>query len=1401
MVASALDGLYLDFNMPLSLANALLETIQATQADPNTPQILSGTAGRLWVSQPRPGNDNTIEVLTVNFKLPLSISEVGWEALRVNSRCDMYYMDREDNWRPLLDEARNAVTLNLSASAASSWYKAHFFCYPIVAKSLQFRISRFFDPVVGNQPYPVGLRNGLIRRNVYEREDGSVGMEPQQDILGNTFTTYIKDWDAAKAFDDKPTTFWRSAPQASPLAVCSLYEDMRAQDGSAQLMDGVWMDPVYTGQPVNIYYSNDDTVGTRKLSPISAVATTDENTMWRLGAGRWDISNADGGTSEYAFPMAWGPLVNQDAWIGIEWSPDFDPSFSNATQVVTIGGAPTGGTFTLTHSGQTTTAIAFNATATTVQNALIALSNIGIDNVEVSGSNGGPYTVVFLGALGGIPVATMSATGSFIGGSTPTVTVNTAVVGGEGGGPSGGPATDPVLFEVINPAPGAGQYYPKIHYDVGAAEVVLTITNDAGPTTRTVRASLDPLFSIFDPVRIVAGWTYDPPTLYVGVANRSGRLIGTQTDTNPAHVPSLFTLDGSIHFSNFRGRFTAHVIKLENYAGNGEAFQANPQVYVSPDPVTPDNNGDIPSTSLDNAIYAAAWVTQEHGTGGSHDTHYSEKIWTPIWVDYLTQRGRLFFPQQISAKYLQYEFTNLREEPYPVYDSGVRTTYRTFPVSVSQTQTQGNPGLLQVGQTLAGIGSTLLGNAANSLLQGNVGAAVNWLQPASINQAVSSAFGPVINPISVTVGAGFNTRTLPNTKELDLDGLTRDELSSPYVYRRSPLDPEVLAANLVRITGIDPGIQQLAHAGNVIGGAIANAFTPLDQFVATNVAALPSMGADFWTFPGGLLSLPSGIMDGLTAISEVILGRPPTTTDRLRFGTASIHRYDVRTVTRDAAVAYFVGIREIQPYVTTYIDGQDPDQFVFSQYNASQWVLSNIRQLDSGPITTSGAVYKVLNPDFDKDIGDWIATQGTWSFDGTLGHWYLGTAKVTADGTTKTLQSSLVDVVTGAHIDATVWVKWAGLTATNSSTAIQLQAIYYNNGSFVSSQFQGLTYNPWPSDTPEIAGNHWQQITALASGSTGFTVPSSVNQMRLGLVVTSAASAGDIWFDTVEISTPDTTNGTATNSFVTTSTFARLKMNFTDSGLVLSDNMWAQADQNDSNISSSQLAYYATTIPDEVPAGMWGDTFADWSDQNIAWGTKRAVVSINVDPNRIFQGKRVLHFTRAGGPEEAGIKVRQVTNFVPKGMFRLGCTFYKPLPNGNQITIRLRRVSDGVYIGPGSEGEWRFTPVVGYWYTYVTEFFEVPDSPDQVYTVEMVLSGDDPDEVYLNDLYVEISHIRYRCRLGAIGAHTFDVTDLRYTDNALVSCTTPVNEFLIQADIKSPKAWCYGGTFTPTYLK
>jgi hypothetical protein len=104
-------------------------------------------------------------------------------------------------------------------------------------------------------------------------------------------------------------------------------------------------------------------------------------------------------------------------------------------QRITITGTPTGGTFTLTFNSQTTTGIAYNATASAVQTALEALSNIDPGDVTATGGSlpGSFVTLTFGGQYAGTDVAAITAnSASLTGGTTPTVTPTTITPGGTG---------------------------------------------------------------------------------------------------------------------------------------------------------------------------------------------------------------------------------------------------------------------------------------------------------------------------------------------------------------------------------------------------------------------------------------------------------------------------------------------------------------------------------------------------------------------------------------------------------------------------------------------------------------------------------------------------------------------------------------------------------------------------------------------------------------------------------------------------------------------------------------------------------------------------------------------------------------------------------------------------------
>lgn len=93
--------------------------------------------------------------------------------------------------------------------------------------------------------------------------------------------------------------------------------------------------------------------------------------------------------------------------------------------VLTPAAGSSGDTFTVTVNGQTTAAIAYDATAAAVDTAVELLSTVGTGGVVVTGSAGGPWTLAFLASLGDMTV-TSAGTGM-------TVTVTTTSQGARNG--------------------------------------------------------------------------------------------------------------------------------------------------------------------------------------------------------------------------------------------------------------------------------------------------------------------------------------------------------------------------------------------------------------------------------------------------------------------------------------------------------------------------------------------------------------------------------------------------------------------------------------------------------------------------------------------------------------------------------------------------------------------------------------------------------------------------------------------------------------------------------------------------------------------------------------------------------------------------------------------------------
>jgi hypothetical protein len=161
-------------------------------------------------------------------------------------------------------------------------------------------------------------------------------------------------------------------------------------------------------------------IALKQLSPSFDLTLTDQDVV----ANTEDFYLQDTGVAEVAGAFSVGTVLYVNSTTGLLQS----DNVTDEVQALVVNA--TGGTFTLTYSGQTTSAIAWNASDTTLQTALEALSNIGVGDVTVAKPSAGNWTITFGGTLADTNVAQLTTGAGSLTGGASTAVVSTTTGGG-----------------------------------------------------------------------------------------------------------------------------------------------------------------------------------------------------------------------------------------------------------------------------------------------------------------------------------------------------------------------------------------------------------------------------------------------------------------------------------------------------------------------------------------------------------------------------------------------------------------------------------------------------------------------------------------------------------------------------------------------------------------------------------------------------------------------------------------------------------------------------------------------------------------------------------------------------------------------------------------------------------
>ena len=803
-----------------------------------------------WLSHPRKRSDETAEILQYDFNTPSSIGVVSFEVKLTSSTLTFYYTNRGGKRLPVLD--KNGVVLQVQVGGGEGFIQVSREVYPIVATSFEIHAVRRVEN--GENPdelVQLGLKNIEIKRRVYTRRDASGGIPNTKDSLGNFVTHVVKDWDADRAIDKNETTFWKSAPQPSPEAVTGLYVDCRDKQGKSQVIDRLWIDPVYSGQQLNLYYSTFQPTGSFRLDETAFSPKTLTGTRTELGL--YD-ANVVLDSRKLGFPPK-----NKKFWVAGSLERD-----SRATDTVTLFSIP-------------------DFSLTLVPNGYFSLN-----------SN---YVV-----------------------QTPGLKLN-----------------EPIFWSISKDDKGL---------------VTIRVRNKG---ERTIQRE----------------YRVEPKTKWGDITQRA-----PQTTLR--------------HFIIKHGEVLSD--------STWETLTSNPESYWFPAPVIESKDGEVPETSLTNAVLAVDWAKEDTPRGGMDSSFFSSLVWTPIWADYVLHKGWYFFPQPRLMTFLKLEITNLTEEPYPIWEPGIETSYATFPLDVKKTAREIATAYKTTNTTI--IDTTTTTNT-KTYTDGSLSNDTTTIEKSQSSSSTSSR-GRTRKRSNYDLEIEVGKRTISNTpvyfdKKYPISWTT--EKASSVVYRGSHAQKSTShRTSESERTYTTGGVKWVAQARyyTVVRGdyliKIASRYgvnwqdiyranqSLIDSDYRVNL--LPRRYPGWWIFPGQQLRIPgedlvqvdttethverkkSNIgVSTVTTYNTDVTKETTTLTTRERFTTTSVHRYDIKTVKRDVELGYFAGIKELKVFRADWLSNADLTAYRVEDYSTEEFTLTNC-QKGEGVVTATRADATIISEVF-----------------------------------------------------------------------------------------------------------------------------------------------------------------------------------------------------------------------------------------------------------------------------------------------------------------------------------------------------------------------------------------------------------------------------------------------------
>jgi hypothetical protein len=426
MAESVLSPLYADRFVIGPLSDKL--TANSATVAPTNPNTF-------WCTPQRSKFDTTREIFEVRLPSDRLINSISFDHSHFPHELDIEYMDSFGLWQPITGDGGQPFFVLISDSIPAQcnpkavmrdktshpehstgvpnhWIPQSLVFPPITTSRVRLVLSRvptnltgFLQAPIWNTSYvdySLAVRSFNLGYKVTSVNDIPIDafqngntFASTTDVLGSNVSFNVYREKPSDIFKNK---YWKCEPQPVPYAVVNFYADVRDASGLSQIIDRFYLDPLYVGPTINLYYSNDNPNGTFKAS---------DDTLGYPATNPQGGINPQIGANNLKFDGT-GPsfvdIINsaiqfdstQPWWIGLQFVPHSDPnagSSGSSSLTVYDGGSPTTSSFSnsldggASTGGQTVTVDGGTSTQGSVLNIQTPLFDFGSISVDLVGNS------------------------------------------------------------------------------------------------------------------------------------------------------------------------------------------------------------------------------------------------------------------------------------------------------------------------------------------------------------------------------------------------------------------------------------------------------------------------------------------------------------------------------------------------------------------------------------------------------------------------------------------------------------------------------------------------------------------------------------------------------------------------------------------------------------------------------------------------------------------------------------------------------------------------------------------------------------------------------------------------------------------------------------------------------